>query len=110
MSNTMFDRKLQGGWIKAKLKEIQEFCESNGIDCNLSFGGGFESRSRFVLKEYGEYDIVSEGVTRCYTNIGIKITLTDSDKGDNVKFVDGIMQALLENLSPGQKDNSNLFD
>jgi len=107
--STVFDRKLQGDYIKKKLKELNDFCSSNGIDCRLTFGGGFEHSSRFVTKENGELSIESSGITRTFTAIGIKITLTDSDKGDNVLLIDSIMDMLLSNIqTKDENEHKNL--
>lgn len=100
MTINPFDRKLQGEYIRQKLKELQTFCEHNGIDCNLSFGGGWESKSKFMVDEQGKWNLVQEGNTRYFTSISLKIILTDSDKGDNVKLIEHIMQQLLENIQP----------
>lgn len=100
IENDSFDRKLQGQYINSKLKELNDFCRVNGIECNLHFGGGFESKSKLVTQENGELKWEFEGHTRTYTTIGLKITLSDSDKGDNVNLLEGIMQALLDNIKP----------
>lgn len=87
--------------IRSTLKELEDFCISNKVDCKLMFTGGVSWRGSICYAQpVSESDtpLLELMASRQWSGVIFEITFKDSDNGDEINCMKELVGYLNDEL------------